>query len=353
MDCPCLISCISIRHLVTTRYCGTALNRNRSFFWSVYWRHGTNHYGFIVGWSDSCIRDGSFKYSFSTQIAIITWTRVHSCIIGELFCGPELFIDAYELFVSKFGRGYSSTYDEYTCGISILHQTTLSCDGVAVCGRCIGGILWCSDYCVDWRWAFLGYVVPLVILSFILVLMGIPLSSHQSDTSPQTTQYSIRVSFQAILGNRSALACLLGTMLVGASFQAIFLYASSFFRQRYFISTELASLLVFGGAMCVTLGSVLSGRIVNRVGRKRLVILVGGLQSVCIIAYTTMPSLWFATGARLVGSGMAGVMFSALGSLSFRTITEISWDDDVDSYSHAKYRKRAWCRHRGTCSNPL
>ena len=58
----------------------------------------------------------------------------------------------------------------------------------------------------------------------------------------------------------------------------------------------------------------------NRVGRKRLVILVGGLQSVCIIAYATMPSLWFATGARFVGSGMAGIMFSALGSLSLEQL---------------------------------
>ncbi len=61
------------------------------------------------------------------------------------------------------------------------------------------------------------------------------------------------------------------------------------------MSTEVASLLVFGGAMCVTLESVLSGRFMNHMGRTRLVVLVGGIQSVCIIAYTTVPSLWFAT----------------------------------------------------------
>lgn len=170
----------------------------------------------------------------------------------------------------------------------------------------------------NWRWAFLGYVVPLVLLSVVLVLMGIPSLHHESATSARTTRYS--ASFQAILGNRSAVACLLGTMLVGASFQAIFLYASSFFRQRYLISTEVASLFVFGGAMCVTVGSVMSGRFVNWVGRKRLVVVVGGLQSVCIIAYATVPSLWFATGARLLGSGLAGVMFSALGSLALEQL---------------------------------
>jgi predicted MFS family arabinose efflux permease len=170
----------------------------------------------------------------------------------------------------------------------------------------------------NWRWAFLGYVTPLILLSLILVLIGIPRVHHESTTNQGPLRY--REGFREILGNRSAQACLLGTMLVGASFQAIFLYASSFFRQRYLISTEVASLFVFGGAMCVTMGSLMSGRLVNRIGRKRLVVLVGLLQSVCIIAYATVPSIWFATGARFIASGMAGVMFSALGSLSLEQL---------------------------------
>jgi DHA1 family inner membrane transport protein len=165
----------------------------------------------------------------------------------------------------------------------------------------------------DWRWAFLGYVAPIALVSLALVLTGIPSMRQEAAASPRTTPY--RESLQAILGNTSALACLLGTMLTGASFQAIFLYTSSFFRQRYHLSTEAASLLVFAGAMCVTLGSVLSGRLVNQVGRKRLVVVVGALQSVCIMAYATVPVLWVAMAARFVGSWMAGVMFSALGSL--------------------------------------
>jgi DHA1 family purine base/nucleoside efflux pump-like MFS transporter len=170
----------------------------------------------------------------------------------------------------------------------------------------------------DWRLAFLGFVAPIVLLSFLLVLTGIPMADDDSSTSARVPRY--RESFNAILRNESALACLLGTMLIVASFQAVFLYASSFFRQRYLISTEEASLFVFGGAMCVTIGGVLSGRFVNRLGRKRLVVVVGILQSVCIIAYAMIPSLWFATAARFIGSGMAGVMFSALGSLSLEQL---------------------------------
>jgi predicted MFS family arabinose efflux permease len=170
----------------------------------------------------------------------------------------------------------------------------------------------------DWRWAFLRFVAPIVLISFLIVLTGVPITENEASTSTRAPRY--QESFHTILGNRSALACLLGTMLIVASFQAVFLYASSFFRQRYLISTEVASLLVFGGAMCVTIGGVLSGRFVNRLGRKRLVVLVGTMQSVCIIAYATVPSLWFATAARFIGGGMAGVMFSALSSLSLEQL---------------------------------
>jgi DHA1 family inner membrane transport protein len=168
----------------------------------------------------------------------------------------------------------------------------------------------------DWRGAFLGYVLPFSLLGFVLALTGVPSAPPQAVT--KTKQY--RESFHAILRNPSAVACLMGSALASASFQAVLLYASAFFRQRFDISTEVASLLVFGGAMCVTMGGIVSGRLVNRVGRKRLTVAVGGLLGVFIAAYTTMPDLWFATAARFVASWLAGMTFSASASLSLEQL---------------------------------
>jgi predicted MFS family arabinose efflux permease len=170
----------------------------------------------------------------------------------------------------------------------------------------------------DWRLAFLGYVFPFALLSVPLAVTCIPSEHQETVPSRQFTQYI--GSFKAILANKSALACLAGNALGNAGWQAIFLYSSSFFRQRYYVSTELASLLVFGGALCVTLGGLLSGRVVNRVGRKRLVVLVSGLLGVCLMAYTVVPSLWFATAARFLGSWLAGMMFSASASLELEQL---------------------------------
>jgi len=170
----------------------------------------------------------------------------------------------------------------------------------------------------DWRLAFLGYVFPFTLLSLFLAMTGIPSAHQETVPSKQSTQYI--ESFKAILANKSAMACLIGVALCNAGWQAIFLYASSFFRQRYHVSTELASLFVFGGALCVTLGSVVSGRLVNRVGRKRLVVSVSGCLGVCLMTYTAVPSLWFATGARFLGSWLAGMMFSASASLELEQL---------------------------------
>jgi predicted MFS family arabinose efflux permease len=170
----------------------------------------------------------------------------------------------------------------------------------------------------DWRPAFLGYVFPFALLSLVLSVTGIP-SVHQEDVLGKRSTSYIE-GFKAILTNKSAVACLTGNALGNAGWQAIFLYSSSFFRQRYYVSTELASLLVFGGALCVTLGSLVSGRVVNRVGRKRLMVLVSGLLGVCLMAYTAVSSLWFATGARFFGSWLAGMMFSASASLELEQL---------------------------------
>jgi DHA1 family inner membrane transport protein len=170
----------------------------------------------------------------------------------------------------------------------------------------------------DWRLAFLGYVFPFALLSVVLAVTGIPSGHQETVPSRQSTQYV--ESFKAILANKSAVACLAGNALGNAGWQAIFLYSSSFFRQRYFVSTELASLLVFGGALCVTLGGLVSGRVINRVGRKKLAVLVSGLLGVCLMPYTAVSSLWFATVTRFLGSWLAGMMFSASASLELEQL---------------------------------
>ena len=170
----------------------------------------------------------------------------------------------------------------------------------------------------DWRLAFLGYVFPFAILSLFLTVPYIPSARQEQVQGMWSAQYV--EGFKAILASRSAMACLAGNVLGFAGWQAIFLYSSTFFRQQFGITTELASLFVFGGALCVTLGGVTSGTIVNRFGRKNLMVIVSGFLGVCVMVYMITPNLWFSTVARFVGSYLAGMMFSASSSLQLEQL---------------------------------
>jgi len=77
-----------------------------------------------------------------------------------------------------------------------------------------------------WRFPLLGFVLPILLVSLLLVFLSLPSASvaHQISTHRE----SYHGSFKEILVNRSAVACLVGDILRSAAFVAIVLYATSF-----------------------------------------------------------------------------------------------------------------------------
>lgn len=116
--------------------------------------------------------------------------------------------------------------------------------------------------------------------------------------------------FSSILKNRSAVSCLLCFVLTMVGFQAVLLYMASFLRQTFKLTTGVTSLIILGTSMFYTLGSLASGRLVRRLGRKRTVVLVNLLSSVCLVAYMNLSSflpvmLFFYVSALFSGAGFA------------------------------------------------
>ena len=118
-----------------------------------------------------------------------------------------------------------------------------------------------------WRTAFLAVVFPLVALGTVLSYFGIP--SVVSGEEASAEGRGVGEGFREILLNRSAMACLLGTALNEATWQAILVYSISFMRQVFGVSMGFASMFIIGGALLYTVGSVVSGRIIDRVALHR------------------------------------------------------------------------------------
>jgi len=123
-----------------------------------------------------------------------------------------------------------------------------------------------------------------------------------------------------VLLNRSAVACLLGSALNAACWQAIVFYSASFLRQTFQVSAGFASLYIIGGASIYTVGSLVSGRIINRFGRKRTTVAMSVLAGAFTLLYYNVSDLWISTALAYVASLFTGFRSSASGSLTLEQV---------------------------------
>jgi len=169
-----------------------------------------------------------------------------------------------------------------------------------------------------WRLAFLSFVLFTPLLGLLLAAKGLPSTSR--DRRPAMSLGSYLEGFKAVLSNRSADACLVGTALGAASFQAILIYSSSFFRQRFLVSIGFASTVTIGGALGYTLGSVGGGRFVKRFGRKLFTVLTAFIVGMFATSYTSLPNLWLSVAFSVLGCLFAGMRGTATTSLTLEQV---------------------------------
>ena len=171
-----------------------------------------------------------------------------------------------------------------------------------------------------WRFPLLGFVLPVLLMSLLIASLGLPSASRRSQISLDTKTH---LSFKDIFSNRSAVACLIGDTLRSAAFVAIVLYATSFFRQRFLIPTELASLVLLGGALSYVLGSLATGQLINRFGRKSSTVLTALLSGVFAISYVLVPNVWVSIALMLIASWFFGMVASSANSLTLEQIPRL------------------------------
>lgn len=169
-----------------------------------------------------------------------------------------------------------------------------------------------------WRFVLLGFVIPVSFLALFLASINVPSTSHGSRLEAGKVAYA--GSFKGVLSNMSASACLIGNVLRTASFVAILLYGVSFFRQRFSVSTDFASVIILGAALLYTLGSLFAGRLINRFGRRPLTVLTTLFASIFIVWFVFLPNLWFSLVLNFLGTWFSGMGSSAANSLALEQV---------------------------------
>jgi predicted MFS family arabinose efflux permease len=171
-----------------------------------------------------------------------------------------------------------------------------------------------------WRLAIIGFVIPILLASLLLAFISLPSISHSH--RPTVNGKTYLRSFKGVLSGRSAIACLIGDALRSASFIAILIYGASFFRKRFLVPIDFASIWILGAASCYTLGSLVSGRVVNRFGRKTSTVLTAFLAGIFTITYACVLNLWLSLALSLIGSWFFGMVTSAANSLTLEQVPE-------------------------------
>jgi predicted MFS family arabinose efflux permease len=167
-----------------------------------------------------------------------------------------------------------------------------------------------------WRWAFLGFILPVAALSLTFAAYGLPRPRIEEGGE----HGSVVAAFRAVFTNASAAACLLGNLIINATWSTHLSFSSSLLRQRFLVSTGFASLSTIVGATCFIVGSVSSGRLVNRFGRRRLSVLLAIPAGLALTGVYNLKSLPLMLISGWHGALLNGMLFSASSNLTLEQL---------------------------------
>jgi len=171
---------------------------------------------------------------------------------------------------------------------------------------------------LGWRWAFLGFVLPLSVSSLLMVSLNIPSESPKKESG--TRRGSYLEGFREILENTSAVACLIGTAMAIAAWNVMLIYGASFWRQRFSVSRGFVSTVIIVMALCYTSGSLITGRFVNRFGRKPLTVISVFMLGLLTIFSMNVPNLWLSIFLGFFNSFFGGMSIAAFSSLTLEHV---------------------------------
>lgn len=158
-----------------------------------------------------------------------------------------------------------------------------------------------------WRLPYSAFIVTSLAIGLLCVRQFLPVPNRVEENN----QVNLTEGIRAVITNRSAISCLLSTILRMASFQIILLYSASYFRQQFLLSRELTSILITISALCFTFGSLISGRVVRKLGRKPVAYIFLFLAGVFFGLLTNVGVQWVAYSVYFLGPLSMGICFPA------------------------------------------
>jgi MFS family permease len=146
-----------------------------------------------------------------------------------------------------------------------------------------------------WRYAYLLLALPFAVAALAVSFFGIPSAAHEH--KPKLSRKEYLRSFKHVFLNKSATACLVASLFFSG---IIGLFAINFLRQQFWSDLPLpqqvqyASYIAMVSTFLFAAGSLVAGRLANRLGVKTLTV-VGALgDGIFTLLLFLAPNLWLA-----------------------------------------------------------
>jgi predicted MFS family arabinose efflux permease len=166
----------------------------------------------------------------------------------------------------------------------------------------------------SWRSVLIWLMLPAAVASLVFVFVVFPRNLPESQHSIKEEPFM--KGFKQVLTNKSAVACLVQTFLINASVFGGMVFEVTFYRQVFLASPGFAALIgPTAGTALITVGAVIGGHTVNRVGRKRLGVIAAILSVTLAVLTYFIPNLWLRVGFRWTTAFLGGISVAALVNL--------------------------------------
>ncbi|MCZ2809345.1 MAG: MFS transporter [Candidatus Bathyarchaeota archaeon] len=142
---------------------------------------------------------------------------------------------------------------------------------------------------VGWRSIFILQLLPISLVGLILAFFVVPSKPREPTGIVKKTSYI--KSVKQILTNKSATACLAGTIL-SATGPQVGIFGVALYRKRFSLPLDFTVIFSMVFIVVYIVGSFVAGRLTNRFGAKPIAVVGKLFSGVFTIMFFLFPDLW-------------------------------------------------------------
>ena len=172
-----------------------------------------------------------------------------------------------------------------------------------------------------WRISLIWFMLPTAILSLIFAFLAFPYNLSQPLFTVNTEPFTR--GLKKVLSNKSAVACLVATFFGTSSLFGGVVFEVTFLRQIFSVTPGFAALMgTLVGTALISVGAVVGGHIVTRIGRKRLAVTAGFSAGLVTLLAYFMQNLGAFLSLRWISAFLIGVTVAAASNLMLEQVPQ-------------------------------